>query len=176
MRKRTIGRLILIGLVGLLMPRPASADTFVTGFVGATFAGDAPSTQPTYGVAVGGMGSLFGVEGEFAYTPNFFNQGTLVTSSHVMTLMANVLLGVPLGPIHPYATGGVGMIRQQRDLSVPGLLSNISSNDFGFNLGGGARFALTSHVGFRGDVRYFKVQKSGGLGFWRGYGGLTLSF
>jgi len=177
MRMRAIGLLMLIGLVGLLIPRPASADAFVTPFLGATFGGDTPSTQPTYGVAVGGMGgNIFGVEGEFGYTPNFFNHGTGVTSSHVMTLMANVLLGAPLGPIRPYVTVGAGMIRQQRDLSVSGLLSQISSSDFGINFGGGARFMLTSHLSLRGDVRYFKVEKSGGLGFWRGYAGLAIGF
>ncbi len=177
MGKRLVGLLMVIGLGGMLMPGAASADTFVTPFVGATFGGDAPSSEPAYGLAVGGMAfGIFGLEGEFGYMPNFFNQGTLVTSSHVMTLMANVLAGAPVGPIRPYATIGAGMIRQQRDLSVPGLLSNVSSSDFGFNAGGGARFILTNHVGFRGDVRYLKVQKSGGLGFWRAYGGLTLSF
>ena len=111
MGRRIVGLLMVMGLAGMLMPGPASADTFVTPFVGATFGGDAPSSQPAYGVALGGMAfGIFGVEGEFGYVPNFFNHGTLVTSSHVMTLMANVLVGAPAGPIRPYATVGAGMI------------------------------------------------------------------
>lgn len=177
MRTKLTLALLFVGALGLLAPSAAKADAFVTPFIGATFGGDAPVSEPTYGVAIGGMaGGIFGVEGEFGYTPNFFGHGNDVTSSHVTTLMGNLLVGAPLGPIRPYVTIGAGLIRQQSDLSVSGILTNITSNDFGINGGGGARFMLTDHVGVRGDVRYFKVRKSGGLGFWRGYGGLNLSW
>ncbi|HVC19854.1 MAG TPA: outer membrane beta-barrel protein [Vicinamibacterales bacterium] len=175
MRRQAIGMVLLIGLAGWLVPSPARADTFVTPFVGATFAGDAPASEPVYGVGVGG-GGVVGLEGEFGYAPDFFSQSTGVTSSDVLTLMANLLVGAPRGPVRPYVTGGLGLIRQQRDLSASGLLSHISSDDFGFNVGGGARFMLTKHLAVRGDLRYFKVRKSGGLGFWRAYGGLALGF
>ncbi len=63
MGRRIVGLLMVMGLAGMLMPGPASADTFVTPFVGATFGGDAPSSQPAYGVALGGMAfGIFGVE------------------------------------------------------------------------------------------------------------------
>ena len=177
MLTKLITALAVVCAVALLAPSAARADAFVTPFVGATFGDHAPATEPTYGVALGGMaGGIFGVEGEFAYTPNFFGTGSHVTSSHVMTLMANLLVGAPVGAFRPYVTAGLGMIRQRRDVSVGGILSNLSSSDFGINAGAGARIMLSDHVGIRGDLRYFKVRKSGGLGFWRGYGGLNLSW
>ncbi|MDE3154828.1 MAG: outer membrane beta-barrel protein [Acidobacteriota bacterium] len=175
MRTHAIRILIVAGALGLLAAGPARADTFVTPFLGATFGGNAPSSQPSWGVAIGG-GGLIGVEGEFGYTPDFFGSGGNVSASHVITLMGNLFVAAPAGPVRPYVTAGMGLIRQHTELSTAGLLTNITSDDFGIDAGGGARFMLTPHVAIRGDLRYFKVRKSGGLGFWRGYGGLALSF
>ncbi len=167
----------LIAAFTLFTAASARADMFVTPFVGATFGGDAPAPEPMYGIALGGMlGGLFGVEGEFAYTPNFFATTGSGTSSHVMTLTGNLLVGAPVGAFRPYATAGVGLIRQQVNLGIPGLLSNLSSNDFGLDAGGGTRVLFTDHLGVRADIRYFKVRTSGGLGFWRGYGGVSLEW
>ncbi len=175
--ERTLRTLVFAGLIGFVAAAPVRADTFVTPFLGATFGGDAPVSEPSWGVAVGGMGGgVIGVEGEFGYTPDFFGTGGNVTSSHVVTLMGNLMVGAPVGAVRPYVTAGVGLIRQHTEVNAAGLLTNITSSDFGFDAGGGARFMLSRHVGIRGDVRYFKVRKSGGLGFWRGYGGLSLSF
>lgn len=177
MRTKLTLALMLVGALALATPRAARADAFFTPFIGATFGADAPATEPTYGFALGGMaGGIFGIEGEFAYTPNFFAAGSGVTSSHLMTLMGNILVGAPLGAFRPYVTAGLGMIRQGADLSASGVLTNLSSNDFGINGGAGARLMFSDHVGLRGDVRYFKVRKSGGLAFWRGYAGLNLSW
>jgi hypothetical protein len=35
---------------------------------------------------------------------------------------------------------------------------------------------FSDHLGLRGDYRYFRVQKTDGLQFGRGYGGLILAF
>jgi opacity protein-like surface antigen len=177
MRTKLTLALLLVGALALLAPSPARADAFVTPFIGATFGGDAPASEPTYGVALGGMaGGIFGIEGEFSYTPNFFASSGDHSDSHVLTLMANLLVGAPLGAFRPYVTAGAGLIRQHNEFTVSDILTDISSNDFGINAGGGARFMFGEHVGIRADLRYFKVRKSGGLGFWRGYGGLNLAW
>jgi opacity protein-like surface antigen len=169
--------LLLVGALGLLAPSPARADAFVTPFIGATFGADAPASEPTYGFALGGMlGGVFGIEGEFGYTPNFFASTGDTSDSHVLTLMGNVLVGLPIGGFRPYLTAGAGLIRQHNEFTVQDILTDISSNDFGINAGGGARFMFTDHVGVRADLRYFMVRKSGGLDFWRGYGGLNLAW
>jgi opacity protein-like surface antigen len=65
--------------------------------------------------------------------------------------MGNLVVGIG-GPVRPYATGGVGVIRA----SVDGLLGSATSNDFGMNFGGGVTGFFSDHVGLRGDVRFFR--------------------
>jgi len=173
MRKLTLA--IAAAAVVALAPATARADTFLTPYLGATFGGDAPSSRITYGAAVGGLaGNVFGAEVDFGYTPNFTDLPSPGQNGSVLTLMFNVLAGVPAGAFKPYVTAGAGLIRQGRELTPSGVLNDVSSSDFGIDVGGGARISLSSAVSFRGDLRYFKVRKSGGLGFWRAYAGIAL--
>ena len=55
--------------------------------------------------------------------------------------------------------------------------NRVTSNDFGWDVGGGVIGMLNDHVGLRGDVRYFRSNKSGGgFNFWRGDGGVSSKF
>jgi opacity protein-like surface antigen len=172
MRKLIVMGVVLAG--SLSVAPPARADVFLTPFLGAVFSGDAPSSRVTWGGALGGMaGGVFGVEAEFGRTPTFFESSTGDKAS-VTTVMFNLLVGVPAGGVAPYVTGGLGLIRQGAELTPSGLLNDITSNDFGYNFGGGLRLRFSPHVGVRGDLRYFKVSKTDGLSFWRAYAGVTL--
>ncbi len=172
---RKLALAIAFAALAGLVPASASADTFLTPYLGATFGGDAPSSRVTFGAAAGGMaGNVLGAEVDFGYTPKFTDLPSSGANGSVFTFMVNVLAGAPVGGFKPYVTAGVGLIRQGRQLTPSGVLNDVSSSDFGINVGGGARLSLSPHVSFRGDLRYFKVRKSGGLGFWRAYAGVAL--
>ena len=152
---------------------PAQAQGYLVGSAGGAFGGDAPSGKATYGVAAGATtGGVLGIEFEFAHTPTFFGENS--DSGNVLTLTGNLLVGVPVGPIRPYAVGGAGLIRQRANVSFGGILNDFTDHDFGYDIGGGLEATLAPHVGLRGDVRYFHVRKTGGLSFGRAFIGVVL--
>ena len=151
---------------------PAQAQGYLVGSAGGAFGGDAPSGKATYGVAAGAKAGVLGIEFEFAHTPTFFSENS--DSGNVLTLTGNLLVGVPVGPIRPYAVGGAGLIRQRAKVSFGGILNDFTDHEFGYNIGGGMEATLAPHVGLRGDVRYFHVRKTEGLSFGRAFIGVVL--
>jgi len=180
---RSSGVLALAFLALIFVPSPARADVMLTPFVGGNLFGSASApladfvgdhSRTTFGGSVTLTShGIFGVEGDFAYTPKFFGTdfdvaGVPVTlaRNNVLTAMANVTVGVPLqsqrGPygsgggrgVRPYGVAGFGLIRQQVDLV--GLLG-YAANDLGYDLGGGVDIFLSRNVGIRGDFRYFRT-------------------
>jgi hypothetical protein len=154
----------------LLSAAAAQADGFVSPSVGVDFGGNAGSTlrgavnnsqKVNWGVAVGWMGAgVFGLEEDFSWAPNFFGSGgTTIDKTRVVTLMTNVIAGVPVGGqrgggVRPYVSVGVGLINQH--VSTPTGVGDVSENDFGFNGGAGVMGYFADHIGLRGDVRYFR--------------------
>ncbi len=138
----------------------AWAQGFISPLIGFNFAGDANCQNVTgcedkrlnFGIGLGKMGSVFGFEEEFAYARDFFGK-TPTTSSSVLTAMSNLLLVPKIGPIRPYATIGVGLIKTHIELTPTSVLTT-DNNNFGWNLGGGL-MVLGPHVGVRGEIRYF---------------------
>lgn len=191
-------RHVLAGTIALALcaAPPASADWLLTPFAGATFGGDSNTEHFSYGGTISYMGArVIGFEVEFGYTPNFFEpddgdfgEVDFFDDSNVTTFMANLIVGVPIGQtagIRPYVTGGGGLLRT----SVTGAddLFDISSNDFGINVGAGLYIFASEHIGFRGDVRYFRSLQDSDAGdpidldlsdfdFWRATGGVTFRF
>jgi opacity protein-like surface antigen len=181
--------LLIAALVMALAPATASADWLFTPNLGTTFGGATNGQEHfTYGVGIGWMGEgILGWEADLSYTPEFFegndNDFDFVDGSNVVSAMFNAIVGVPiggqLGPgFRPYVTGGLGML--QSEIQSDDDLFNVSSTDFGFNLGGGAMGFATDHVGFRGDVRYVRSFQDleedidpGSFDFWRATGGIT---
>jgi opacity protein-like surface antigen len=181
--------LLIIGSVfALLMPTRAYADIIFTPFAGVTFGGDAPSSKFNWGGNVTLMGAVVGIELDFGYSPNFFNQDTgtaVISDSNVVTLMGNLIVGVGRGPFRPYVSGGLGLLRS--DVEAGTLFDTNSVNDFGFNVGGGVFMFFTKHFGIRGDIRYFRSLLDpsddndldvflGSIDFWRGVGGVSFKF
>ncbi len=180
--------LVLVGAA------PAHADWLLTPFAGATFGADSEKQNLTYGGSLAYMGaSVVGFEVDFGYSPEFFepddNDIDLIDDSNVTTLMANVIVGVPIGgseaQVRPYVVGGVGLLRSA--VTGAGDLFDVSNNDFGFDVGGGIYVFINEHVGLRGDVRYFRSLQDpeeddefdvavGNFDFWRGTGGVTFRF
>jgi len=74
--------------------------------------------------------------------------------------MGNVILAIPVGGstgagFQPYVTAGIGTIRTQLR-SASDVFDDITSNDSGFNVGAGADFFVSTHVGIRADARYIR--------------------
>jgi hypothetical protein len=183
---------LLAALVLGLAPA-AQADWLFTPNLGASFGGNASGREHmTYGASIGWMGAgVFGWEADLAYTPEFFEGDDddldLVENSNATSFMANVLIGVPVGGqrgggFRPYFTGGAGIL--QTSVGDADDLFQIDNSEFGVNLGVGAFGFATDHVGFRGDLRYFRALSDpsednefdidlGDFDFWRATGGVT---
>ena len=168
MRLRARGLSIMLVAFVLLacVPSPARAQTYLTPYVGwdaGGNAGNCPSLltdctekRTTYGVGVGKLvGGILGFELDVAYAPDFFGTSVALGSNSVLTLMGNLLLSIPAGPIRPYATAGAGLVRTNVPFTAAGVLA-FSDSTFGYNIGGGVMVLLPAHLGVRGDVRYVR--------------------
>ena len=144
-----------------LAPRSAAAQGFVSPFIGFDYGGDSGCPTATdcedkhsnLGVSGGKLGSIAGAEVEFAYARDFFGDTPGVDTS-VLTLMTNAIVGPRIGIIRHFVLGGVGLIKSHVELDAGSLLD--SSNNFGWNIGGGVMLMFGEHVGVRGDIRRFK--------------------
>jgi opacity protein-like surface antigen len=199
--------LVLLGCI--TTPAPAAADWLFTPFIGTTFGGSADfddglpggdefERQFTYGASLGWMGAgVIGFEFDFGYSPNYFktiadaDDFEFADDSNVTTLMANVLLGAPIGGqtgpgIRPYGVAGLGLIRSQAS-SVENFF-DVDANDWGMNIGGGIIGFFGDNIGIRGDIRYFRSFEGGDdeddfpdfdladFDFWRATVGVTFRF
>jgi hypothetical protein len=182
-----------------LMPGTARADWLFTPNIGAGFGGSAGTgadgegaTHLSWGASIGWMGAgIFGWEADLAYTPEFFeaddNDLDLIENSNVTSFMANVLVGVPVGGqrgggFRPYVSGGAGLLQQ--NVQGDDDLFEVTNSEFGVNVGAGAMGFMSDHVGFRGDIRYYRALSDpeednefdvdfGDFDFWRGTVGIT---
>jgi opacity protein-like surface antigen len=164
-RSKRIGSAVRVVLLTTVVWSGASgaawAQSFISPLLGYNFGGDAGCPEITncedkalnWGVAIGGLGAIFGGELEFSYTKNFFGEIPGQESS-VLTLMGNIMLAPRFGPIQPYGVAGLGMLRTDVELTPSELLSTDNTN-FGYNLGGGLFIFFGDHFGIRGDIRYF---------------------
>lgn len=140
---------------------PASAQGFISPLVGFNFGGDAGCPTATncedknlnIGVAFGSLGSIFGFEEEIGYAKDFFGK-TPGSSSNVLTVMSNLMLAPDLRVVRPYGLVGVGLMKTHVELTGSSLLDS-DNNAFGWDIGGGVMVFPSSHVGVRGEIRYF---------------------
>jgi opacity protein-like surface antigen len=156
LRSAVAGWLILLGVANA-----ASAQAFVSPFIGFNFGGDSGCPEVTtcddknlnLGVSVGSLGNFIGTELEFAYAKDFFGDIPGL-SSNVLTLMGNIMLAPRFGPAQPYALVGVGLIKTHADLNATDLLDT-DNNHFGWDVGGGLIAFFSQNIGVRGEIRYF---------------------
>ena len=184
-----------IALVLAVSARDASAQGFISPFVGTTLTSPSTSgskSSPGFGIALGSLGNIVGLDAELAYFPEVLDKAAnSLSKSRALTFSADALIGPHVGPVKPYAALGAGSM----NLNFTGLKSlvnpspdSISTNYFTVNVGGGLIGFLTNHVGVRGDLRYFRAYgvnvadlEGAGLSlnhfdFWRATGGLVLTF
>jgi opacity protein-like surface antigen len=159
MARMSVSTLALTLLISVSSAAPANAQGFVGGTIGYNFGGDSGCPEITdcedknvnWGVSVGALGGLFGFELEFAYIPDFFGDSPDSESS-VTTVMANFMLAPRFGPVQPYGTVGLGLIKTDAQFST---LFSENDNSLGYNAGGGLIVTFGDHFGVRGDIRYF---------------------
>jgi hypothetical protein len=169
---------------------PARADSFFSPFLGFGFSGDSAicrsltdceEKRTQWGASFGTMNGVFGFEEDIAYAPSFFGK-TPGTDNAMLTLMSNLMVIIPAGPIQPYAVIGLGLMRPHIDFDALNLA--LSQNAFGYDIGGGLNIYFGHTVGIRGDLRRLRtfddvtlgVFSSDKIDFWRGSAGLTLRF
>ena len=177
---------VLVALALGALADTARADTLVTANAGRVLGGDLDEGQLSYGAAIGFLGNgPLGFEVDLAYTPDFFGPSELTGKNNQVTLMANLLLSVPVNDsVRVYATGGAGIMKSRVEDVDP--FFDVDQNDFGVDLGGGVMLKLGQSFGVRGDVRYFRDVQTrsddltkvdfGGLDYWRAVAGVTLRF
>lgn len=160
--RKSVSTLFLTLLISIAGATPARAEGFISPFIGYNFGGDSgcPSISNcedkhlNWGIGVGAVGGLFGVEAEFAFVPNFFGE-TATSDNSVFTFMGNFLLAPKFGPVQPYGAIGLGLIKSHTNLTLSGLIEDQDESDFGWDVGGGLMIHFSDHFGVRGDVRYF---------------------
>ena len=153
----------------MAMPSSAYAQFEVTGVFGGLLGGDlnnvlagdisikgAVDNGPLYGVRVGAIGGLFGVEGSFVRSPT----GVSVTTSggragldaSVSYLEGNVLF-IPIpGPVSPFVTAGIGWHSYELEYDIVGVTLQDDFQKFGWNFGGGIKINIKG-LTLRGEVR-----------------------
>ena len=187
--------LVAAALLVVSVARDAVAQGFVSPFVGTTLSSPSPSgssTKPGYGIAFGNLGKVVGFDTEIAYYPEVLdNTANALAKNRVFTFSGDTLIGPTIGRVKPYGAFGFGDLH----LNVTSLSSvvipnpaSISTNYFTFNAGGGVMGFFTTHLGVRGDLRYFRaygfkvtdLQSSGitldHFDFWRASIGLAARF
>jgi hypothetical protein len=184
MRRHLAGLAVLV----LLSVTSARAETLLTGFAGVAFSGSTDESRGTYGGSLGFLGDgIAGFEIDFATTPDFFGESRedVFTDNNVLTVMGNLLLAAPAGPVRIYGAVGGGLLKTR--LSDRDGLFDVDSNDFGISAGGGLLLSLGDHFALRGDIRYFRDLQDddpdgdfdvdfGSVSYWRGVGGITIRF
>lgn len=179
-------RVLFASAVLLLFPVCAAAEWQFKPFLGVTFGGGttfidleaaAGSTKLCWGGDVLYVGNIFGIEGDFGTSPGFFQSSNysitnkqIVYDSAVTTLTGNVVVAWPRRraqyTLRPYVVAGGGLVRVRIDDRLGPL---VSSNQRGFDIGGGATGFLTRRVGLSWDLRYFRsiagTGQRGGISF-----------
>ena len=189
MRRLTRSMIVVAAIVFIGVPTQARADGYVSPWAGINFANGNADQRGTFGVNAGSMGKgVIGGEVSFGFSPSFWGPSSQFGTNSVLDLMGNVIVGIPIGGQHgkglrPYATGGLGLIRNQADGGRV-FQPKVSDNDFGWNAGAGVMGFFNDHVGLRGDVRYYRTINgnindsfdfsSGDLYYWRGSFGLVI--
>ena len=170
-----MARAAIVGLLLMVSPRVADADWIFAPFIGSTFAGStalpdleqgASSTQLIFGGSAGlWTRGIFGVEGDFAYAPRFFetdNIGGIFLNSNALTFSGNIVIATPVSvtrdSLRPYLVGGLGWMHASIDevqIVLPEVLGR-ARNSVALNFGGGAIGFLSPRTGVRFEIRHFR--------------------
>ncbi len=180
--------MVAVGVLCLVATTPANAQWWenrweVTPFAGYETSGSYPITPTlnTVGVTdlrVDGATSYGGFldyslsrnfQAEFMYDRNDTSYSDRVFGSPTYTRAFSSDINqfqfgglyMLLGPTHrlrPYVAGSVGFTYESNGNGAP------NRTDFGFSIGGGVKYLLTSHIGLRADARFMPTYANSSLG------------
>lgn len=178
------------GVLLVSMASPARAQGFIAPFIGFNFGGDSSNCASlssceekrlNWGASLGTVNGVLGFEEEIGYASQFFGK-TLGGDNAMLTLMSNLMVVIPAGPIQPYGIIGIGLMRSHAQFNTSSL--SLSNNSLGWDIGGGLNIFLAHSIGVRGDIRRLKTLQDVTLGvfgndkvqFWRASAGLVFRF
>jgi len=184
---RSVAFVLLVWCASVL---PARADGFISPYIGYNFGGDSANClafgncdekRNNWGVSLGTMGTVFGAEFDIGYAPEFFGKGDTGDNA-VLTIMSNLMVNIPAGPVRPYGVIGLGLVRPHAQLNSS--LGDVSQNTLGYDIGGGLNIFIVHSFGIRGDIRHIHTLQDVTLGllqnqpldFWRASAGVTFRF
>lgn len=98
-----------------------------------------------------------GVRAEAAY--NQFGAKNFSGNVNIPAFTGNLVFGLPMGTLSPYAIGGAGLYRTNVDVTGRGSAGN---NHFGFNIGGGIKIPLSTSFETFVEARYNHVTLNSG--------------
>lgn len=155
----------------LACPAVAAAEWQIRPYLGVAFGGETTIIDPEFAVdnrhlvtGVSGMllGEMFGVEGDLAFAPKFFqavSHPSLVLSSRVTTLTGSLVVALPRRisqyGLRPYVVAGGGLMNVYWE-SSPAPVIVYRRTLPALNLGGGVTGFLNDRVGVSWDVRYVR--------------------
>ena len=193
-------RVIITALVAIMLaPLPARADTLLIPFFGVNFGGDSgkklseafDTSQFNWGASIAFMGAgVFGVEGDFGFSPDFYGK-TATGGSSALTATGNLILGIPFGGqqgfgVRPYGLVGAGVLTSSSDFGTG--FTDIDETSMTWSAGGGVLVFFGTRAGLRFDARYFRTfddleilgvslaQSPGKVDFTRGSVGFVFRF
>jgi opacity protein-like surface antigen len=190
---RGLAAAIVVGFFLILAPVTAAADVLLTPYAG--FSRLYEENKGTFGVTFG-FGGLIGLEFDAARIQLGVadDVALLDLEAHATTLMGNVVVRLPAGPLQPYGSAGIGLVRVTGEVDVPvvGNIVSVDAQDLGWNIGGGVYVLPSRNFGLRADVRRFQtgdvtfddIIDIGGIddlplpnfNFWRTTVGVTFKF
>jgi hypothetical protein len=150
---------------------PTEHQWIVSGFVGSNFGSSTIDPSVDFGGQLAFLWKgVIGAEALADFAPSFrIDNLVLADHPHANSYMANLIFATPLGAegqIEPYISGGVGAVQLRTtvlNLALPNstgaLATGTSDGDQmlpGTDLGGGV-MGFAGMIGFRADVRYYKV-------------------
>ena len=189
---KTAAAVAAAALWTLVAAAPARAQLFVSPFAAVDVGADAgclnllvcANRYLNAGAAAGRLGGTYGAEEEVSYARDFFGNGPNLSSS-MLTVMSNAIVLRQFGRWHPYAEGGVGVMRTYVKFTD---VSYYATNRVtaAWDAGGGVATYVSGRFGVRADARYFRsikdVRLSGfsvsddKMGFGRLSAGLVVRF
>ena len=158
-------RLILIGVTLLTFSAAQKAEAqgfIINPFFTTTLTSPSGGghTKPGVGLAFGTNRKILSLETEIAYHPQIIDTALDGSKSKVLTFSGDMIIGPTIGHVKGYGAVGAGDLHLNfKSLSKLAAtdMDSLASNYFTFNVGGGAIYYLTDHLGVRADLRYLRA-------------------
>lgn len=130
---------------GIAFPTGSLGNVTNTGYNVSVLVGYKPEFTP------------IGVRAEAAY--NQFGSKVFNGNVNIPAFTGNLVFGLPMGTLSPYAIGGAGLYRTNVNVNGGG---SAGENHFGFNIGGGIKIPLSSSFETFVEARYNRVTVNNG--------------